>query len=223
MAGTQNHRLLAGVGGSCQWPSCLTCPPCCTTLPGAVFGCQSLALDQPVGSPTYHTIGVTGGEISPAVDQPETLHSYLEPVFQLWWPPYSSKAQRHPRQALKDRSTKLTANLQPPHLLKGRAGRDDVVLSHSLLLWLALLLMQDVLSFHFLLQQPGAAVSTGLFPYVQPDMIRRVIVSFTVGRCLGYTPHPCLGFHGVRGTVPTLSWKANSPKLAQHISPFLFL
>lgn len=71
---------------------------------------------------------------------------------------------------MKGRSTKLTANLQLPHLLKGRAGRDDVVLSHLLLLWLALPLMQDVLSSHFLLQQPGAAVSTaGLLPYVQPD------------------------------------------------------
>lgn len=74
------------------------------------------------------------------------------------------------KQALKGRSTKRTANLQLPHLLKGRAGRDDVVLSYLLLLWLALPLMQDVLSFHFLLQQPSAAVSTtGLLPYVQPD------------------------------------------------------
>lgn len=134
------------------------------------LGVRAWLLTSLWAPPPTTRLEVTGGEISPAVDQPETLHSYPEPVFQLWWPPYSSKAQRHPRQALKGRSTKLTANLQLPHLLKGRAGRDDVVLSHLLLLWPALPLMQDVLSSRFLLQQPGAAVSTaGLLPYVQPD------------------------------------------------------
>lgn len=82
---------------------------------------QSLTPEQPVGSSTYHT---TGGEASPAGDSPQ--------LGKLWWPLYPSKTQRHPGQALKDRFTQLTAKLQSPHLLKGRAGRDDVVLSHLL-------------------------------------------------------------------------------------------
>lgn len=95
----------------CQWPSCqggLTSPrrlaPLCTSAcapglgatrgPGAVFGCLTIKglrawlLTSLWPPPPTTGLEVTGGEASPAVDQPRTLHSCLEPAFQLWWPPY---------------------------------------------------------------------------------------------------------------------------------------
>lgn len=64
VAGTQNHRLLSE-GGEKQSVAFLPDVPSLLALlclgatrgPGAVFGCRSLALDQPVGSSTYHMIG----------------------------------------------------------------------------------------------------------------------------------------------------------------------
>lgn len=78
VAETQNHRLLAGGGGKLSVaflpdvPSLLA--PLClgaTRGPGAVFGCQSLALDQLWAPPPTTRLEVTGGEISPARDSPQ--------------------------------------------------------------------------------------------------------------------------------------------------------
>lgn len=132
------------------------------------------------------------------------------------------KAQRHPKQALKGRSTELTADLQPPHLPEGRAGRDDVVLSHLLQPLAGPPTCTGCFKFSSHVWQPGAAVrTTGLL---------RVLIQ-NKGDTLPLHCWSLFGLHSLPLTGVPWSWgdspypvpKGRFPRPSTLISLFLFL